>query len=301
MKQNRRRIPIGLRTIKTAVAVILSMVIVEFFGASESKLIFAMLGAMAAVEPTFKESVESSLTQIVGVIFGAAVAVLLQAIKLPPLVATGIGIVMVITVYNTLRLRFSPGLPCLIVVMLCIGAEERPVFYAMERVWNTAIGLFVGMVLNMLVFPYDNSRQIRNTAESLDKELIIFLENMFDGDDILPDAEIMSRKINDMDQQLKIFSKQKLFWRLRRQKKELSQFRIFENKARTLVAQMEVLSQMKVPGRLNQENRETLLGLGANIQDTHSDEDMNAEDIVTNYHVAQIIELRAELIRILHK
>ena len=48
LKILRSRLHIGLRTIKTVAAVIISMVIVDFFGATTSKLIFAMLGAMAA-------------------------------------------------------------------------------------------------------------------------------------------------------------------------------------------------------------------------------------------------------------
>lgn len=301
MKTKGPKVSIGPRTVKTAIAVILSMLIAQLFGATESEMIFAMLGAMAAVEPTFTDSVESSLTQIVGVIFGAAIGLLMQLIDIPALVACGIGIVVVITVYNALRLRFSPGLPCLIVVMLCIGAEERPVMYALERICNTAIGLFIGMAINMLVMPYDNSRQIRRTARSLDKELRTFLENTFDGDDILPDAEIATKMIADMDKQLTVFSKQKLLWRLRRQQEELSRFRIFENKAHTLVAQMKVLSQMEKPGRLSDENRDLLESLGANIKDTRTIDVETPEDIVTNYHVSQILRLRSELMEILRK
>lgn len=301
MKLKKPRLSIGPRTVKTAIAVILSMLVAELLGATESEMIFAMLGAMAAVEPTFTDSVESSLTQIVGVIFGAAIGLLMQLISIPSLVACGIGIIIVITVYNALLLRFSPGLPCLIVVMLCIGAEERPVMYALERICNTAVGLFIGMAINMLVIPYDNSRQIRKTARSLDKELRTFLENTFDGDDILPDAEIVTRMIADMDRQLTIFSKQKLLWRLRRQQEELSRFRIFENKAHTLVAQMKVLSQMEKPGRLSNENRELLEALGANIQDARQIDTATDVDIVTNYHVSQILRLRTELMEILRK
>lgn len=301
MKKNQLRVSVGPRTVKTAIAVILSMLIAELLGATESEMIFAMLGAMAAVEPTFTDSVESSLTQIIGVIFGAAIGLLMQLISIPALVACGIGIVIVITAYNALRLRFSPGLPCLIVVMLCIGAEERPVMYALERICNTAIGLFIGMAINMLVMPYDNSRQIRRTARSLDKELRSFLENTFDGDDILPDAEIVTRMISDMDRQLTVFAKQKLLWRLRRQQEELSRFRVFENKAHTLVAQMKVLSQMEKPGRLSKENREQLEAIGANIKDTRAIDIETREDIVTNYHVSQILRLRSELMEILRK
>ena len=61
------RIPVGLRTVKTAVAVMLSLVIVEHYGASPAKVVFATIGAMSAVGPTFKASVRSCLTQICGV------------------------------------------------------------------------------------------------------------------------------------------------------------------------------------------------------------------------------------------
>ena len=44
------RIRIGPRTIKTAAAVIIAMVIVHFYGTTASRMTFAMLGAMAAVE-----------------------------------------------------------------------------------------------------------------------------------------------------------------------------------------------------------------------------------------------------------
>ena len=77
--------------------------------------------------------------------------------------------------------------------------------YAAGRIWDTAIGLSVGMVINTLVFPYDNSRQIRQAVEMLDKEVIAFLEDMFDGDDQLPDAKEMTATINEMGRQLATF------------------------------------------------------------------------------------------------
>ena len=100
------KIHIGLRTVKTAVAVIIAMYLVDHLGTTPSKLIFAMLGAMAAVQPTFRESLESCLTQIVGVLFGAVSGVALMSAQLPHLVAAGIGIVMVITLYNSLGSGF---------------------------------------------------------------------------------------------------------------------------------------------------------------------------------------------------
>lgn len=301
MKNKHLRFHIGLRTLKTTAAVIISMLVVSGYGTTDSKLIFAMLGAMAAVQPTFKESLESCLTQIVGVFFGAVVGVLLLYLPLPPLAVAGIGIVAVITLYNMLGIRFSPTLPCLIVVILCTTPDIRPWTYATGRIWDTAIGLIVGMAVNTLIFPYDNSRRIRETARSLDKELIVFLEEMFDGDEKLPDAKNMTAKIDDMRQQLKVFANQKLFLHMRKQNRDLAAFRLCEGKARELVARMEVLSRMEQPGRLDEENRRSLTEAGAEIRDTRLLDSVTERDVVTNYHVRQIIILRRELLAALER
>lgn len=296
MRIGKMRLHIGLRTVKTAAAVIIAMIVVDFYGTTASKLIFAMLGAMSAVQPTLKASLESCLTQIVGVLFGALMGVALLAVKLPPLVATGTGIVMVITLYNALGIRFSPSLPCMIVVTLCIMPDIQPGTYALGRIWDTAIGLAIGTVINTLVFPYDNSRQIRVAVEGLEREVIRFLEELFDGDEALPDAEVMSESIRNLARELTMFSDQKLLHRLDRQRRQLETFRVCQGKARELVVQMEVLSRMGRPGRLNEENRRQLDAAGASIQDQRPLDAVMERDVVTNYHVAQILKLRRELL-----
>ena len=301
MKNKFLRIRIGLRTLKTVAAVLISMIVVDFYGATTSKLIFAMLGAMAAVQPNFQQSLESCLTQIIGVIFGAVCGMLLMALPIPSLVAIGIGMVLVITLYNALGIRFSPNLACLIVVTLCLGSETAPLSYALGRIWDTTIGLAIGMAINSLIFPYDNSNQIRALVESIDHEDILFLEQMFDGDDVLPDAAKISRQISMMGKQLTTFQNQKLLLRLSRQKQQLEQFHICESKARELVARMEVLSHMGKPGRLNDQNRLRLKACGAEIRDKRILKNPQERDIVTNYHIKQILTLRTELLEALKK
>lgn len=301
MFQKLARFRVGMRTIKTAAAVILAMVVVDSYGATTSKLIFAMLGAMAAVQPTFKESLESCISQIVGVIFGAVMGVALMALPIHSLLAAGIGIVLVITLYNAFQIRFSPSLPCLIVVTLCTTPNIQPAAYALGRIWDSAIGLGIGFAINTLIFPYDNSRRIRFLAESLDREVIDFMEELFDGDDVLPDTESMISKINNMAKQMNVFSNQKLLLNLRRQKQELETFRICEGKARELVARMEVLCRMGRPGRLSDENRRRLESCGAVIRDERPLDAVLERDVVTNYHVNQILTLRRELLETLKK
>ena len=300
MQKRLSRVRIGLRTIKTVAAVVISMIIVDFYGATSSKLLFAMLGAMAAVQPTFKDSVESCQTQIVGVLFGGLAGVALVALPLPAALSAGIGIALVIVTYNALEVRFSPSLPCFIVVMLCTTPDIQPISYALGRIWDSAIGLGVGMIINSLVCPYDNRREIRSTMESLDRELILFLEDLFDGDDHLPCAEGAMEQIDGMDKQLKIFARQKLLMRPSRQKEELKAFRTYENNARRLVCHMEVLCRMPHLGRLDEENRRRLEQAGASITDRRELIERTDRDVVTNYHVQKILELRRELLETLN-
>lgn len=297
MRINYKRIHIGRRTFKTAIAVIISLIIVSMYGATASRMVFAMLGAMCAMENTFKQSVEACLTQIVGMILGAIVATLLSFLPIPALLMVGMGIVFIIVVYNLMGVHFSPNLPCLIIVTSCMNADVYAFEYAFGRLWDTAIGLAVGMLINVLILPYDNSLKIRQSIEYLEKEVITFLEDMFDGDKEYPDTEKMRKTIDDMANQLGIYSKQWLPFSVKKDKHKMEVFLKCESKSRELMAQMEVLSQMEKPGRLDIDVRKRLVENGADIRDRRKIIRYEEEDIITNYHVTQILDLRDDLIK----
>lgn len=300
MVKKRSRFHIGMRTIKTVVSVVIAMLIVDSNVSPYTNLSVAMLGAIAAVQPSFRESVYTGMSQIVGSAVGLAVGILLLQLPMDHILTTAISVVIVILLYNLLHITYSPSLPVLMVVILCTSEGIEPVIpWALGRLWDTAIGVGVGLFINTVFFPYDNSKQIRFTVESLDREVISFLEEMFDGDDVLPDTRIMSRKVKSMERQMEIFEKQRLIGHLRRQKQEIEKFRICEDKARQLVARIELLSLMGAPGRLNEENRARLQACGAVIRDKRHIEAPTERDIVINYHVRQILTVRRELLEAL--
>ena len=301
MKKYYKRIHIGRRTFKSAIAVILALAVVSMFGttSSTSRMVFAMLGAMSAMENTFKQSVDACKAQIVGMILGAIVAAGLSLVPINSLLTVGLGVVLIIVIYNMLGIYYSPNLPCLVVVMSCMNADVYPFEYALGRLWDTAIGLAIGMVINVLILPYDNSLKIRQAIEYLEKEVITFLEEMFDGDKEYPDVEKMRNTINDMAGQLGIYSNQWLPFSVKQDKQKLEVFLKCENKARELMAQMEVLSQMENPGRLDPDIRKRLEDSGADIRDRRKIIRYEEEDIITNYHVGKILDLRDELIELI--
>lgn len=221
----------------------------SFYGSSTSNLIFATIGALSAMGATFKESLQSCFSQIAGVMFGVLAGVFLLSMHMPSLLASGIGVIVVITFYN--------------------------------------------------IYPYDNSKQIRNTIQRLDKELILYLEDMFDGDENLPNINKMLNSLDEIDHGLKIFSDQKLLFHLKKQKKDLSSLLDCETKAIQLVNHLEILSALPFPGVLNPYNKERLERNGAKIKDQRIPTEPTEMDIITNYHVAQVLILRRELLNAL--
>ena len=298
MKIDYKRIHIGKRTIKSAIAVILALMAVSRLGttSASSRMVFAMLGAMSAMENTFKQSWEACKAQIIGMILGAMVAAGLSFVPIHSMVTVGIGVIIIIVIYNVLGIYFSPNLPCLVVVMSCMNTDVFPFEYALGRLWDTAIGLAIGMVINIMILPYDNSLKIKQTIEYLEEEVIEFLEDMFDGDKEYPDTEKMRKTIDTMASQLGIYSSQWIPFSVKQDKEKLQVFLQCENKARELMAQMEVLSQMENPGRLDEELRVRLIETGAEIRDKRLIEKINEADIITNYHVGKILDLRDDLI-----
>jgi len=298
LRINYKRIHIGRRTLKSAIAVILALIAVSLVGTTSatSRMVFAMLGAMSAMENTFKQSLEACMAQFIGMMLGAIVAAGLSFVPIHSLLTVGLGVVIIIVIYNVLGIYYSPNLPCLVVVMSCMNAEVFPFEYALGRLWDTAIGLAIGMTINVLVLPYDNSLKIRQAIEYLEKEVIVFLEDMFDGDKEYPDTQKMRETINEMASQLGIYSKQWLPFRVKNDKKKLEIFVQCENKSRELMAQMEVLHQLENPGRLDPDIRKRLEEAGADIRDRRKIIRYEEEDIITNYHVNKILDLREELI-----
>lgn len=286
--------PIGMRTVKTALAVTLSLMVIEYYGASPAKVVFATIGAISAVGPTFTASLLACATQICGVSVGALLALTLMALHVPSIVGAGIGIMLIITSYHHLKLKLVPVLPCLVLVNICLNPEVEALSYSLGRIWDTAIGLAIGMLVNTLIFPYDNSRKIRRMMEGLDGDLICILEDLFDGDDHLPKADDLGEKIDALEGQLALFSQQRLL-RRKRQKREIQRLTTCEDTAQALLVELEALCAMPSVGRLNRENRQALLALGAKVSREEPGVSETTEDVVSNYHVSQVLRLRQKL------
>ena len=289
------RFPLGLRTLKTGLAILVALLIVEAYGASTSKVIFALIGAACAMDVTLKASLKSCFAQVCGVCFGAVFGILMLYVPIDSYLSVAIGFILVTTLYNLLHLTISPVLPCIIIATILTNPEIVPLSYAAARLWDTLIGLAVGLFINVLFFPYDSSRQVQATIEELDRDLLSFLTDLFDGDDSLPNPDKMAAKVAGIEKQLAIMGGQRWLHHRKRHKSALSHLQVCDEKARALVTELEALAMMERVGHLTPLNRERLEVCGVVVGDGETAEKGRIEDIVTNYHVTQVLALRREL------
>lgn len=306
-----KRIWVGLRTMKTAAAVILSMGLIIVSGSDTSKIIFAMLGAMAAMEHTFKESVEACLTQFVGMFFGAIAGILLRALPIYPLFSAGIGIVLVIILYNGMHIRFSPSLPCLIVVIMCMTPDIQPLDYALGRLWASGIGLGVGLFINIFIFPYDNSKQICRMFQSMKQQTKIEISLIFGEEDGTSQLHKMQELQKVLKDQVKIFSEQTILLSEEKKRKQMESLEACLTLTGQMLSQLEVLLSLETPGEISESNWELLLHYGfslperkklgkqeekGNVSLEKQDEEQQKRlDVITNYTLEQILNLYQQL------
>ncbi len=293
-------IPVGMRTVKTAIAVSLSLIVIEHLGSSSAKIIFAVIGAMAAMDNSLKASLRNCAAQIGGVIIGMVLAIIMRQFPIPGVVAVAIGIVVTMAVFQLLHWNQSPVLACIILVTICTDSSIVAHTYCLQRIWDTAIGLGIGLAVNMLILPYDNSKKMRRLLASLDKDMVSFLEDMFDGDNVLPDTQEMAGVNDELEIQLAIFAEQRLF-RRKRQKTLLRRLQHCRELARELLVEMRALRNMNKTGRLTEQNRHRLSLLGATVPKLKGKGDFSPEEVVINYHVSRMLDLREELKRELEK
>lgn len=141
----------GARTIKTGIAVVLSLFLSQYVPYS-----LPLLSAVAAVicmQPSITAGVQKGLIRIKGTILGGLLGLALLYIFGSNLLLIGAAVIVVI--YICQRLRWEEGISLasisIIAVMVRVSVEAFP--YAAGRAISTIIGILVATLINIVVAP----------------------------------------------------------------------------------------------------------------------------------------------------
>lgn len=151
---------IGLRNIKTALAVSLCMIVFQII--NRENPFFACIAAVFCMKDTVSSSVSMGKNRIIGTIIGGTIGVIIIYVsnlipflyKITPVV-TGIGIVIGIYICTLIKRPGSVIISCIVFIGIMINYASHidSYSYAINRSFDTIIGIVIAILINKYFNP----------------------------------------------------------------------------------------------------------------------------------------------------
>ncbi|ACD50991.1 FUSC family protein [Clostridium botulinum] len=151
---------IGLRNLKTALAVSLCMFIFQVFHRQDS--FYACIASVVCMKDTVSNSFTMGKNRLIGTCLGGLIGLLVIFLsitfpflyKITPIV-TGIGIIFSIYLCTLLNKSASVIICCIVFISIMVNHHSGPgsYIYAIMRCIDTTIGIIIAVVINKFVHP----------------------------------------------------------------------------------------------------------------------------------------------------
>jgi len=293
----RPRFRLGLRTLKTALSVMLSLYIASWFGELS---IFPALASVSVMSRTFDEGLKECRNQAVGIFIGGLFGCLtVYWFPSPPIWLMSLGVMVIIFVCASFNVGFSCSLSCAIFIVACMTDKSDVLRNVLIRCSHTAIGLGVGLAINYLVVPYNNSKKIYELQQEI-TDLIPDYLNKRIFQDLYPDLTPMNNIFDRLEYELTLYRHQRAIHQ-RMHRDEYSYMTGCAQLAERIRQELTALCSIERIGQPDQEQFLRLRCIGLQINEpvlshpTSSEED----NIVTNYHLKKLLDCREYLLQLL--
>lgn len=140
---------VGMRTIKTGIAVALCVFAGEFLVENP---MYAAVGCIVSVQDTVKGSMKLGLNRIKGTLLGGIIGFVSVLIKPGDPIICGLGTMA--TIYGCTTLKINTGIIVSSVTFLSIQLgviTSNPAYYSVHRIIDTSVGVIIGVLVNYLL------------------------------------------------------------------------------------------------------------------------------------------------------
>ncbi len=287
MKAKWRVFPFGLRVIKTALAVMISVLLVGFFTDEPLALFYAAFGALIAMDTTITNSLEQGLTQLVGVLAGTVFSYLFMLAfpNVTPALLAGFGVLLLIMLCNIIKMPFTVTLSCLIFLSACLTPTDDVLLDSLLRLRNTSIGIFIALAINAAIRPYNNKKRILELLSDLRKILPKALHQIV-VHERFPEFQDSVVLLRSIDRELTLYHSQRLF---HRRNDEEALLRGCYRLAERMVQELEAICGMDSLGNLSESNAAAMRQLGMELPEIRERKCTLDDTIVMNYHMEKLL------------
>lgn len=224
---------IGPRTIKTAIAVALTIWLGNIFGIEST--FFAVIAAIIAIQPTLSESLNKGYIRVLGTVIGAIVGIIFSFFVHGNPIIIGLGIIVIIVICNKFHWQESIVLAGVVFISITLSTDKT-IVYAVERTLSTILGIVIAVAINYLIYPPHYQNQVKSsmgklvgqTSIALDYLLEAYKNNNFDRETFNQLEDDLYQKIEGAKNSLELYKKELGVKKVRDYEISLSTFNCLE-------------------------------------------------------------------------
>ncbi len=171
---------IGPRVWKTGLAVTVSLMICQQFDLPSP--IFAVIAAIVAMRPSVAQSVIEGGYRIIATLIGGLIGFIIVYYFGSGPFAIGFAVILAILACIQFNLQQAIVLTGITVTAVMVDVQGDPYIYAKERLVVTLVGIVVGLVINLLLFPPKCEKLLQDEvfkANNMLKNFYIYVVNGF--------------------------------------------------------------------------------------------------------------------------
>lgn len=291
-----RNWPIGMRTIKTAIVVIISYFISTII---PNSLPFALIYAsVICIETSVVSSFKIGYNRVLGTILGGIIGLLVAYIPWYKGLTMAIGIVVTILVCNYLNIKKTTAIAITLVIIILLGSDEfTPGVYAIQRTVDTIVGIVIATIVNTLVFPPNQMSRVResfNHYKQITKQVVsdVLLYNLENSLTTMGVAlEDYKSKVTELSLEIPILKKYN--------KEEFEYYTQMIEEAEKVYIYTETLSLIDRGVRITIDNKNKLMKmLSIELEQTEfaTLENSSREDLIFNYTLVKLISAMEKIL-----
>lgn len=150
---------LGMRTIKTAVAVGLSVAV--SYALRLEYPFYAAIACVVVLQIYSKDTVTAGRNRLLGTLAGGLTGSLFAYIPIDKSIISTLGILFLFFILSQLRLNKSMTIAGIVFMRVMVDLDynqETPLLFTYNRMLATLIGVVIAVAVNLLLFPYHRTR-----------------------------------------------------------------------------------------------------------------------------------------------
>jgi len=278
---------IGMRTIKTSIAVTVSIVLANVLELNSP--FFAGIAALITMQGSVIDSFRLGRDRIFGTVLGASVGLIGSLILPGNPILIGIGTIIIIYISLLLEWKKPISIAGVVFISIMLNLEDSgQLLYSLNRIFDTFVGIMVAVLVNYFIYPPNSKDKIYKTSlELADKASEVIKAVALRQDNL---------RLKDMKDKLDIIEEN--YATLKDESKVNLNIKSEERNTDSITAlsknlwvHLEAVAALREKSTIDSSNSQIIEGLYGIKTDSIDKEVLSEEDIVFNYHLKQALEI----------